>query len=196
MLAIAAALFQNSSLLLLDEPLSGLDSVSSMEVIELLTFIAKEKAVTILMTLHQPSDKILEAMNGITVMVKGKVKYDSRLESTKCNKDRRSSLFIHELLACKKQVVDLEEDLGDSNDWMLSCSSPALDPNRAKPCERIQSRLKKLRLWQVRPLVRRMSLEHCPKPRDFLVLPICILIVAGWASFDAKNPLLGKYSNQ
>merc|ERR1712194_44004 len=42
MLAIAAALFQNTNLLLLDEPLSGLDSVSSMKVIKLLKFIAQE----------------------------------------------------------------------------------------------------------------------------------------------------------
>ncbi len=197
MLAIAAALFQNSSLLLLDEPLSGLDSVSSMKVIELLTFIAKEKSVTILMTLHQPSCRILEAMNGITVLAKGRVTYDSRLESTKCNKVRRGSSidFIHELLAGIGEVIDLEEDLGDSDDWMKSCSSPDSDPPRVKPYDRIQSHLKKLRLWQVRPLVRRMSLDHRLKPQDILPLPICLLIVAGWASFDAKNPLIGKYIN-
>lgn len=41
------------SLLLLDEPLSGVDSASSEKIIELLKTIAKDNSMTILMTLHQ-----------------------------------------------------------------------------------------------------------------------------------------------
>eukprot|EP00531_Pseudo-nitzschia_arenysensis_P017630 CAMPEP_0116131588 /NCGR_PEP_ID=MMETSP0329-20121206/9088_1 /TAXON_ID=697910 /ORGANISM="Pseudo-nitzschia arenysensis, Strain B593" /LENGTH=1203 /DNA_ID=CAMNT_0003626033 /DNA_START=45 /DNA_END=3656 /DNA_ORIENTATION=- len=196
MLAIAASFFQNTSLLLLDEPLSGLDSVSSMKVIDLLSFIAKEKSVTILMTLHQPSCEILEAMNGIIVLAKGKVTYDSRLESIKGIKSSRGSYsdFFHNLLSetgeGKAQIVNIKEGLEYVDDSMSPSSSLESVPLRVKSKERLESCIKKLRLWQVRPLVRRMSLEHSPKPRDFLVLPICILIVAGWASFDAKNPLL------
>ena len=114
LLAIASALFQNTSLLLLDEPLSGLDSVSSMKVIALLNFIAKENAVTILMTLHQPSNEILKAMDGIMVLAKGKVVFDSRIDTIK--DDRRSSAdFIHDLLTDEivSETEEVTPKLGD-----------------------------------------------------------------------------------
>jgi len=53
MLSIATALFQESSLLLLDEPLSGVDSASSEKIVDLLRSIAKDSSITVLMTLHQ-----------------------------------------------------------------------------------------------------------------------------------------------
>ena len=59
MVSIATALFQPSSLLLLDEPLSGVDSASSEKIVELLRTIAKENSITILMTLHQVRDALI-----------------------------------------------------------------------------------------------------------------------------------------
>lgn len=53
MLSIATALFQPSSLLLLDEPLSGVDSASSQKIVELLRTIATDNSMTVLLTLHQ-----------------------------------------------------------------------------------------------------------------------------------------------
>ena len=53
MISIATALFQESRVLLLDEPLSGVDSASSEKIIELLETIAKDKSMIILMTMHQ-----------------------------------------------------------------------------------------------------------------------------------------------
>ncbi len=62
MISIATALFQESSeLLLIDEPLSGLDSASSEKIIDMLKFIAKDKAVMVLLTLHQVSLQILQS---------------------------------------------------------------------------------------------------------------------------------------
>ena len=61
MISIATALFQPSSLLLLDEPLSGIDSASSDKITDLLKRIAKENFVTILMTLHQVRFGIVQA---------------------------------------------------------------------------------------------------------------------------------------
>ena len=53
MISIATALFQESRVLLLDEPLSGVDSASSEEIVELLKTIAKDKSMIVLMTMHQ-----------------------------------------------------------------------------------------------------------------------------------------------
>ncbi len=138
MLAIAAALFQNSSLLLLDEPLSGLDSVSSVKVIELLSFIAQENAVTVFMTLHQPSNEILDAMDTIMVLEKGKVVFDSRIDSIKQSNANRVSTadFVHELLSdveqTKKSLLvnsqegekGIQEEHKDEPSLMLANSSP------------------------------------------------------------------------
>jgi len=53
MISIATALFQESRVLLLDEPLSGIDSASSEKITDLLKIIAKDKSMIVLMTLHQ-----------------------------------------------------------------------------------------------------------------------------------------------
>ena len=60
MISIATALFQPSSLLLLDEPFSGIDSASSDKITDLLSKIAKENFMTVLMTLHQVRFGILQ----------------------------------------------------------------------------------------------------------------------------------------
>ena len=224
MLAIAAALFQNTSLLLLDEPLSGLDSVSSKKVIELLSFIAEENAVTILMTLHQPSCEILEAMNTIMVLEKGKVKLDTRIDSIK-GSQLSTADFVHELLLgtdAKSLIDHIEEEGKDGADLMSSTSSSLIlakstiiqssknlrnaqtiapsscklqQMKSVKKKKKNDSFISKLRLWQIRPLVRRISLEHKLSLRNFLVVPTCYLIIAGWGSIDSQNPLLCKYSH-
>ena len=53
MISIATALFQESRVLLLDEPLSGIDSASSEKITDLLKTFAKDKSMIVLMTLHQ-----------------------------------------------------------------------------------------------------------------------------------------------
>lgn len=53
MISIATALFQESEVLLLDEPLSGVDSASSENIIDLLANLAKNKSTIVIMTMHQ-----------------------------------------------------------------------------------------------------------------------------------------------
>ncbi len=47
----------------------------------------------------------------------------------------------------------------------------------------------KLRLWQVRPLLRRLHLECPPGLQDIIVLPVCYVIISLWGSFDSSSPL-------
>ena len=51
--AIARALFQKPELLLLDEPISSLDPETSRIILELVTQLAKEDGLTVLVSLHQ-----------------------------------------------------------------------------------------------------------------------------------------------
>lgn len=76
MMSIACTLLLDPELLLLDEPLSGLDSVSSLEVMEALHLVAERHRCTIIMIVHQPSEAILEHFNQLVVLRAGKVVYD------------------------------------------------------------------------------------------------------------------------
>lgn len=80
MLAIAASLFNETQLLLLDEPLSGLDSAACEKVISLLRTVAETQGTTIIMILHQPSDEILLSMDKIVCLAKGRVIFDEQIK--------------------------------------------------------------------------------------------------------------------
>lgn len=189
MLAIAAALFQNTSLLILDEPLSGLDSVSSMKVINLLKFMAKENAVTVFMTMHQPSNEILDAMDEVVVLAKGKVIFDSKFDSL--DNGTSSAAFIHEVLSeTEMETISHSRISAASHQNKISVIPEGKKSEEEKAM--LDTVNKGLRLWQIQPLVRRLDLEFSPKVRDVLITPICFLIISAWGSIDATNPLLSK----
>lgn len=96
MLAIAAALFNSPKLLLLDEPLSGLDSSSSENLCDFLRDIAKYKAMTILMIIHQPSNDILMKMDGVILMCKGRVILEEEVKNI--GTDFTPAEHVHSLL--------------------------------------------------------------------------------------------------
>lgn len=47
----------------------------------------------------------------------------------------------------------------------------------------------KLRLWQVRPLLRRLHFECPPGFEDIIVLPVCFVVISLWGSFNSSSPL-------
>ena len=95
--AIAANLFHNPEILLLDEPLSGLDSASCKEVIGMLKSLIERSGLIILMILHQPSDEIIEAMDTITVLVRGKVAFHEDTRNfVPCSKTPAE--YVHQIL--------------------------------------------------------------------------------------------------
>jgi len=87
--AIVATMLTKPKLLLLDEPLSGLDSVSSTMILEFLRDLAKERSCAVFLTLHQPSDAILNLIDKTLVLHGG---------SLKLNQEVRNSLVIHNML--------------------------------------------------------------------------------------------------
>ncbi|MDO5732969.1 MAG: ATP-binding cassette domain-containing protein [Eubacteriales bacterium] len=70
-LAIAQALMENPKLLLLDEPMNGLDNAGVQEIRELLLKLKEEKK-TIIITSHNPLD-IITLCDTIHEMEKGKI---------------------------------------------------------------------------------------------------------------------------
>lgn len=57
--SIGVDIIHDPPILLLDEPTSGLDSKSALQVIELLSSMAKTKHRTVIISIHQPSYRIL-----------------------------------------------------------------------------------------------------------------------------------------
>lgn len=60
-------------MLILDEPTSGLDSGSALNVMMTLKAIAGERRTTVVLSIHQPSFKILSTIDGILLLSKGSV---------------------------------------------------------------------------------------------------------------------------
>ncbi|KAL3699267.1 hypothetical protein R1sor_017289 [Riccia sorocarpa] len=74
-LSIGVDLIHDPPVLLLDEPTSGLDSTSALQVIETLHSLAVRRRHTIVMTVHQPSFRILELIHSTLVLARGHVMY-------------------------------------------------------------------------------------------------------------------------
>ncbi|GAB5356383.1 hypothetical protein AAMO2058_000285700 [Amorphochlora amoebiformis] len=69
--SIALQLMSNPSILLLDEPSSGLDSTSAHKIITYLHRLAKTKKKTVLCSIHQPSAKTFALFDRLLLLSKG-----------------------------------------------------------------------------------------------------------------------------
>ena len=75
-LAIACDLIRSTDVLVMDEPTSGLDSASTESLIEMLAEIVKDRDVSMILTIHQPSYRVLRIFDTIyTLSCEGKCLY-------------------------------------------------------------------------------------------------------------------------
>ncbi|KAM6548168.1 hypothetical protein CsatB_019844 [Cannabis sativa] len=79
--SIGVEMIQDPPILLLDEPTSGLDSTSALQVIELLSIVARTKKLTAVLSIHQPSYRILQYISSYLVLSRGSVVHNGSLES-------------------------------------------------------------------------------------------------------------------
>ncbi|CAN5974709.1 unnamed protein product [Sphagnum jensenii] len=77
--SIGVDLIHDPSVLFLDEPTSGLDSTSALHVMQILSQMAVTHHRTVLLTIHQPSFRLLETINRILVLARGNVIYHGRI---------------------------------------------------------------------------------------------------------------------
>lgn len=79
--SIGVDMIHNPPILVLDEPTSGLDSTSALHVIELLSSMAKAKQRTVVLSIHQPSYRILQYISKFLILSHGSVVHNGSLES-------------------------------------------------------------------------------------------------------------------
>ncbi|KAK2983599.1 hypothetical protein RJ640_023133 [Escallonia rubra] len=79
--SIGLSLLHDPAVLLLDEPTSGLDSNSAFKVMQTLRSIADSRQRTIILSIHQPSFKILSTIDRILLLAKGTVIHHGALSS-------------------------------------------------------------------------------------------------------------------
>ncbi|KAF2315536.1 hypothetical protein GH714_040033 [Hevea brasiliensis] len=79
--SIGLSLLHDPAVLLLDEPTSGLDSKSALNVMQTLKSIATSRHRTVILSIHQPSFKILSTIDKILLLSKGTVIHHGTLSS-------------------------------------------------------------------------------------------------------------------
>ncbi|EOY23363.1 ABC-2 type transporter family protein [Theobroma cacao] len=77
--SIGLSLLHDPAVLLLDEPTSGLDSTSAFNVMQILKSIAASRNRTVVLSIHQPSFKILSTIDRILMLSKGTVVHHGTL---------------------------------------------------------------------------------------------------------------------
>ncbi|KAJ8442055.1 hypothetical protein Cgig2_007893 [Carnegiea gigantea] len=79
--SIGLSLLHDPGILILDEPTSGLDSGSAFNVMQTLKSIAVSRHRTVVLSIHQPSFKILSTIDKILLLSKGRVLHHGNLSS-------------------------------------------------------------------------------------------------------------------
>ncbi|KAK2387549.1 ABC-2 type transporter family protein [Trifolium repens] len=79
--SIGVDMIHNPPILVLDEPTSGLDSTSALHVIELLSSMVKSKQRIVILSIHQPSYRILQYISKFLILSHGSVVHNGSLES-------------------------------------------------------------------------------------------------------------------
>ncbi|KAF2312215.1 hypothetical protein GH714_028562 [Hevea brasiliensis] len=82
--SIGLSLLHDPAVLLLDEPTSGLDSKSALNVMQTLKSIATSRHRTVILSIHQPSFKILSTIDKLLLLCKGTVVHHGTLSSLQC----------------------------------------------------------------------------------------------------------------
>jgi ABC-type multidrug transport system ATPase subunit len=79
--SIGLALLRDPGVLLLDEPTSGLDSSSAHVVVCCLRAVTAARGTTVLLSIHQPSARILSAVDSLLLLSRGAVLHHGSLAS-------------------------------------------------------------------------------------------------------------------
>ena len=108
-LGIAQAILHNPKVLILDEPMNGLDPIGIKELKDLLVKLAKELKIAIIISSHILSE--LESIcNRVCIISKGKMIKDETMDNIKKITNIIKTLILNDILILemKKENISLE----------------------------------------------------------------------------------------
>ncbi|KAK1282347.1 ABC transporter G family member 8 [Acorus calamus] len=120
--SIGLSLLHDPAVLLLDEPTSGLDSASAFNVMQTLSEIAASRRRTVILSIHQPSYKILSTIDAILLLSKGTVLHHGTLSSLQTHL-LSNGFQVPPQLNPLEYSMEILSDLHDAKD-----NSPVLVP--------------------------------------------------------------------
>ncbi|XP_068661426.1 ABC transporter G family member 23 [Aristolochia californica] len=123
--SIGVDVIHDPKILLLDEPTSGLDSTSALQVIELLASMAKARQRTIILTIHQPSYRILEYISSFLLLSRGLVAHSGSLSSMEETISHKGFKIPDQINALEfaMEIVRVLEDSNNAKS-LSSCEDP------------------------------------------------------------------------
>ncbi|KAL6176407.1 hypothetical protein ACLB2K_053040 [Fragaria x ananassa] len=130
--SIGVDMIHDPPILLLDEPTSGLDSTSALQVIELLSIMAKSKQRTVVLSIHQPSYRILHHISNFLILSHGSVVHNGSielLEETIGNLGMQIPLQLNVLEFAMEVIKTLEESHSRSTSDHHSNATESKEPH-------------------------------------------------------------------
>ncbi|KAL9243084.1 hypothetical protein vseg_017014 [Gypsophila vaccaria] len=112
--SIGLSLLHDPGILILDEPTSGLDSGSAFNVMQTLKSIAASRGRTVVVSIHQPSFKILSTIDQIVLLSKGRVLHHGSLSSLQ-NHLSFNGFFVPPQLNALEYAMEIITQLPNNN---------------------------------------------------------------------------------
>jgi ABC-type multidrug transport system ATPase subunit len=175
-LNIAVALLSRPKLLLLDEPLSGLDYASSLFVLKGLQAIAQRDKCAIFMTVHQPSKKVLKYYDKVFLIESGRLIFEKSVKVEGASAIRKSLegslVFGGSLNESSVETFDITPNSKTTkSDTDISYGNRRDIDTRGRGMKMISKTLK-----QIAPLARRLHPQFGWEPFSGVVLIIALVI--------------------
>lgn len=119
---------------LLDEPTSGLDSSSALHVVELLSSMARPKQRTIVLSIHQPSYRILQCIPNFLILSHGSVVHHGSLESLELAITRQGFRIPPQInpLEFSMEIISTLEESYSKNNHSLKESKQVYPPSYSR----------------------------------------------------------------
>ena len=195
-LSIAVTLLSGPKLLLLDEPLSGLDSASCMFVLEGLQTAAQHSGCAVFMTVHQPSEKVLEHFDKVFLMDRGRLIFQ---ESVTFEAVRRIHTDLENHMVADKSLKEIQSTqstqsiIGPNNITSQIGTSTSVGNDQEKGGDNIGRIESKIMMFsktakQLVPLARRLQPQFGWEPISGCALVLVFCTVAILLRFESFYP--------
>ena len=183
-------------LFLLDEPLSGLDSIIALQLVKCLSNIAKRFKLSIVMSVHQPSNEMYDLLDDIMFIDSGKMAYHGPAKNALVlipdgilsNDYPAGRCPADILLQYGKNIFNKNEDVGifiKSHEW-LTTSIPHETKNRRKVSAKIFKQLWYL-AWRST-----LNISRNPELLQYhLTISLCSALFLGTVFFNVTDDLAG-----